>query len=89
MMLGEDSTAGRWWQQVGEEAIRRKVDGIVFMGAHWEVSGKGVEIAANATNPEKQPVAWVSPDKYIDYYVSPCLQTYSQTWKYINAHWKL
>ena len=40
------------------------------MGAHWEVSGKGVEIASNDGNPKKQPVAWVEPSKYVDYQAS-------------------
>lgn len=41
MMLGEDSTAGRYWQKVGEEALARGVKGVVFMSAHWEVGGAG------------------------------------------------
>lgn len=76
-MLGEDSTAGRYWQQVGEEAMRRGIKGVVFMGAHWEVGGSGVEIASNPGKDAvtKQPVAWVTPDKYVDYEVreEPCL----------------
>ncbi|SCZ98968.1 BZ3500_MvSof-1268-A1-R1_Chr3-1g05738 [Microbotryum saponariae] len=70
MMLGEDSSAGRYWQKVGEEAMARKIEGVVFMGAHWEVNGNGFEIASNASEPVKQPVAWVSPDKYIDYNIN-------------------
>ncbi|SCV74179.1 BQ2448_6611 [Microbotryum intermedium] len=70
MMLGEDSAAGRYWQKVGEEAMARKIEGVVFMGAHWEVNGDGFEIASNASEPVKQPVAWVSPDKYIDYNIN-------------------
>ena len=72
MMLGEWSTAGAYWQSVGEEAVRRGVKGLVFMGAHWEVGGEGVEIASNpgAANVVKQPVAWVEPSKYINYEVS-------------------
>ncbi|ORY86669.1 catalytic LigB subunit of aromatic ring-opening dioxygenase, partial [Leucosporidium creatinivorum] len=71
MMLGEDSSAGRYWQLVGEEALKRGVEGVVFMGAHWEVDGAGVEIASNpgAGAVVKQPVAWVTPDKYVDYEV--------------------
>lgn len=71
MMLGEDSTAGRYWQSVGEEATKRGVKGVVFLGAHWEVSGTGVEVASNpgAKSVIKQPVAWVTPDKYVDYEV--------------------
>lgn len=71
-MLGEDSSAGRFWQSVGEAASRRGVDGVVFMGAHWEVGGSGVEIASNPgkEHVKKQPVAWVEPSKYVDYAVS-------------------
>ncbi|BGP33025.1 hypothetical protein JCM10296v2_004814 [Rhodotorula toruloides] len=72
MMLGEDSSAGRYWQSVGEEARKRGVKGVVFLGAHWEVSGTGVEIASNpgAKSVIKQPVAWVTPDKYVDYEIN-------------------
>ena len=72
MMLGEDSTAGRYWEEVGKEALKRGVKGVVFMGAHWEVGGAGVEIASNPGKDAvvKQPVAWVTPDKYVDYEVS-------------------
>jgi hypothetical protein len=72
MMLGEDSSAGRFWQSVGEEASRRGVEGVVFMGAHWEVGGNGVEIASNPgkDHVKKQPVAWVESSKYLDYEVS-------------------
>ncbi|KAM0793766.1 hypothetical protein ACM66B_001184 [Microbotryomycetes sp. NB124-2] len=70
MMLGEDTESGRWWQSVGEEAMKRKVKGVVFLGAHWEVSGNGVEIASNDGNPKKQPVAWVEPSKYVDYQIN-------------------
>ncbi len=41
MMLGEDSTAGRYWQKVGEEAKARGIKGVVFMSSHWEVGGTG------------------------------------------------
>lgn len=70
-MLGEDSSAGRYWEEVGREASRRQISGVVFMGAHWEVDGDGVEIASNpgAGAVVKQPVAWVTPDKYVDYEV--------------------
>lgn len=72
MMLGEDSTAGRYWEEVGKEAMKRGIKGVVFMGAHWEVGGAGVEIASNPGKDAvvKQPVAWVTPDKYVDYEVS-------------------
>ncbi|KWU43411.1 LigB subunit of an aromatic-ring-opening dioxygenase LigAB [Rhodotorula sp. JG-1b] len=72
MMLGEDSTAGRYWEEVGKEALKRGVKGVVFMGAHWEVGGAGVEIASNPGKDAvvKQPVAWVTPDKYVDYEIN-------------------
>jgi len=66
MMLGEDSAPGFFWRQVGQEAKRRGVKGIVWMGAHWECTGEGFEIAANPTTPKKQPVGWVDPQKYTD-----------------------
>lgn len=71
MMLGEHSSAGAYWQKVGEEATRRGVKGLVFMGAHWEVGGEGVEIASNPGKDHvvKQPVAWVEPAKYVNYEV--------------------
>ncbi|KAM0753459.1 LigB subunit of an aromatic-ring-opening dioxygenase LigAB [Meredithblackwellia eburnea MCA 4105] len=70
MMLGEDSGPGRYWESVGKEAMKRGVKGVIFMGAHWEVSGAGVEIASNDGNPKKQPVAWVEPAKYVDYQIN-------------------
>jgi aromatic ring-opening dioxygenase catalytic subunit (LigB family) len=44
MMLGEDSVVGDFWASVGTEAKRRGVKGIVFMGAHWEVTGDAFEV---------------------------------------------
>lgn len=44
MMLGEDSAPAKFWQSVGVEAKRRGIKGIVWMGAHWEVSGEGFEV---------------------------------------------
>lgn len=40
------------------------------MGAHWESTGKKFEVASNVGNPKKQPVSWVSPDKYQDYKIN-------------------
>lgn len=71
MMLGEDTSVGRFWQAVGETARNQGVKGVVFMGSHWEVGGSGVEIASNpgSEHVKKQPVAWVEPSKYVDYEV--------------------
>lgn len=76
MMLGEDSSAGRYWEEVGREAMARNIEGVVFMGAHWEVSGAGVEISSNPGRDAvvKQPVAWVTPDKYVNYEVRASLR---------------
>lgn len=37
--------------------------------------GDSVQISSNDGNPVKQPVAWVSPEKYVDYQInsSPAL----------------
>lgn len=49
MMLGEDSAPGFFWQSVGNEAKKRGVKGIVFMGAHWEVED-GFEVCLPASS---------------------------------------
>ncbi|GAA5875176.1 hypothetical protein JCM8547_005543 [Rhodosporidiobolus lusitaniae] len=86
MMLGEDSTAGRYWESVGKEALKRGVIGVVFMSSHWEISGNGVEIASNpgAENVVKQPVAWVTPDKYVDYEINSSPELAERVKEHLN-----
>lgn len=45
MMLGEDSKPAEFWQNVGKEAKRRGIKGIIWMGAHWEATGEGFEVS--------------------------------------------
>lgn len=47
MMLGEDSEPAEFWKSVGQEAKRRGIKGIVWMGAHWETSN-GFEVRCTA-----------------------------------------
>ncbi len=43
-----------------------------IQGAHWATVGDEIEVAANPS-PEKSPVAYVHPSKYVDYRLNPDL----------------
>lgn len=43
-------------------------------GAHWDAAGDAIEISANPT-PEKSPVGYVHPSKYVHYKLNPDLPT--------------
>ncbi|KAH8423759.1 DODA-type extradiol aromatic ring-opening family dioxygenase [Aspergillus melleus] len=47
---------------------------ILEQGAHWDCLGDKIEVATNP-NPDKSPVAYVHPDKYINYKLNPDLAT--------------
>ncbi|ETS61950.1 hypothetical protein PaG_04064 [Moesziomyces aphidis] len=70
MMLGEQSTPAQYWEEMGREAMRRGIKRVIMMGAHWESPTDEILVAANPTNPKKQPVAWVEPSRYVDYKIN-------------------
>ncbi|KAJ5536250.1 hypothetical protein N7513_009436 [Penicillium frequentans] len=74
MMLGEESTSADYWKQCGDEALSRGIKGVVIMGAHWDCLGDKIEVATNP-KPGKSPVAYVKPEKYVDYELIPDLDT--------------
>ncbi|EAW20801.1 DODA-type extradiol aromatic ring-opening family dioxygenase [Aspergillus fischeri NRRL 181] len=74
MMLGEISESADYWRRTGEEALAHNIKGVIIMGAHWDCLGDKIEVATNP-NPDKSPVAYVHPDKYINYKLNPDLET--------------
>ncbi|KAK7534743.1 Extradiol ring-cleavage dioxygenase, class III enzyme, subunit B [Phyllosticta citribraziliensis] len=74
MMLGEESTSADYWKKCGDEALAHGIKGVVMMGAHWDADADRVEVAMNPT-PNKSPVAYVHPSKYVDYVLQPDLAT--------------
>lgn len=74
MMLGEESRSADYWKQCGDEAIKQGVKGIIMMGAHWDVTGDKIQVATNP-NPNKSPVAYVHPSKYVDWKLNPDIKT--------------
>ena len=73
MMLGEESESGSYWEACGNDALAHNIKGVVMMGAHWDASGDAIEVASNP-HPQKSPVAYVHPSKYIDYELNPDLE---------------
>lgn len=74
MMLGEESESATYWKKCGDEALAHGIKGVVIMGAHWDARGDKVQVAANP-KPNKNPVAYVHPSKYIDYQLNTDLET--------------
>ncbi|EPS27219.1 hypothetical protein POX_e06194 [Penicillium oxalicum] len=74
MMLGEESTSADYWKKCGDEALARNIKGVIIMGAHWDCLGDRIEVSTNP-NPGKSPVAYVNPDKYVNYKLNPDLET--------------
>ncbi|CEN61145.1 Extradiol ring-cleavage dioxygenase, class III enzyme, subunit B [Aspergillus pseudodeflectus] len=74
MMLGEESESADYWRKCGAEALARGIKGVVIMGAHWDCSHDSLEVATNP-NPGKSPVAYVNPEKYINYKLTPDIPT--------------
>ncbi|KGO71717.1 Extradiol ring-cleavage dioxygenase, class III enzyme, subunit B [Penicillium italicum] len=74
MMLGEESSSASYWKKCGDEALEHGIKGIVCMGAHWDCSGDQIQVSTSPT-PEKSPVAYVSPSKYVDYKLNNDLGT--------------
>ncbi|GAM41717.1 hypothetical protein EIK77_008769 [Talaromyces pinophilus] len=74
MMLGEESTSADYWKKCGDEALANGIKGVVMMGAHWDCSGVNkIQVAMNP-KPNKSPVAYVHPSKYVDYELAPDLE---------------
>ncbi|KAI4779263.1 LigB subunit of an aromatic-ring-opening dioxygenase LigAB, partial [Aureobasidium sp. EXF-8845] len=74
MMLGEESTSGDYWKKCGDEALAHDIKGVIMMGAHWDARGDKILVSANP-KPNKSPVAYVHPSKYVDYALNPDLPT--------------
>ncbi|KAK4918221.1 hypothetical protein LTR66_016885 [Elasticomyces elasticus] len=74
MMLGEETESADYWKKCGDTALANGVKGVIMMGAHWDANGDRIEVATNP-NPGKSPVAYVSPEKYVDYKLVPDIAT--------------
>ncbi|THZ04496.1 LigB subunit of an aromatic-ring-opening dioxygenase LigAB [Aureobasidium pullulans] len=74
MMLGEESTSADYWKKCGDDALAHGIKGVVMMGAHWDARGDKIMVSANP-KPEKSPVAYVHPSKYLHYELNPDLPT--------------
>lgn len=74
MMLGEESTSADYWKKCGDEALAHGIKGVVMMGAHWDCKGGGIQVSANP-KPQKSPVGYVHPSKYLHYELKPDLPT--------------
>ncbi|KAK3680737.1 hypothetical protein LTR37_021092 [Vermiconidia calcicola] len=74
MMLGEASSSADYWKRCGDEALAKNIKGVVMMGAHWDATWDAIEVATTP-NPGKSPVAYVHPDKYVNYKLRPDLET--------------
>ncbi|GAB7351464.1 hypothetical protein MBLNU459_g2124t1 [Dothideomycetes sp. NU459] len=72
MMLGEESSSADYWKKCGDEALAHGIKGVVMMGAHWDATGDAIEVSANP-KPEKSPVGYVHPSKYVHYQLNPDL----------------
>jgi aromatic ring-opening dioxygenase catalytic subunit (LigB family) len=66
MMLGEETESADYWKKAGDEALAHGIKGVVMMGAHWDTLGERIEVATNP-RPQKSPVGFVHPSKYVDY----------------------
>ncbi|KAK5004272.1 hypothetical protein LTR28_009130, partial [Elasticomyces elasticus] len=82
MMLGGETESADYWKKCGDAALANGVKGVIMMhvhspseqGAHWDANGDRIEVATNP-NPGKSPVAYVSPEKYVDYKLVPDIAT--------------
>ncbi|KAL4865533.1 hypothetical protein BDV12DRAFT_211026 [Aspergillus spectabilis] len=74
MMLGEESSSADYWRKCGTEALARGIKGVIIMGAHWDSHYDTVEVSTNPT-PAKSPVAYVNPEKYVNYKLTPDIPT--------------
>ncbi|KAF3770719.1 LigB subunit of an aromatic-ring-opening dioxygenase LigAB [Cryphonectria parasitica EP155] len=84
MMLGEDSASARYWERMGDQAVRNGVEHVIMMGAHWATTFDGVLISANP-HPGKNPVAFVHPSKYEQYRLNPDLAMVSTIQSHLSA----
>ncbi|KAF9733975.1 hypothetical protein PMIN06_011405 [Paraphaeosphaeria minitans] len=85
MMLGEESKSATYWKQCGDEALAHNIKGVVMMGAHWDARGTNrIDVATNP-DPQKSPVAYVHPSKYVDYKLVPDVSTGNRIVGMLNA----
>lgn len=75
MMLGEECESASYWKKCGDEALAHNIKGVIIMGAHWDSLGEDkIQVATNPS-PNKSPVAYVHPSKYVDYQLNPDIPT--------------
>jgi aromatic ring-opening dioxygenase catalytic subunit (LigB family) len=75
MMLGEESQSATYWKACGDTALANNIKGVIMMGAHWDARGTNrIDVSMNP-KPQKSPVAYVHPRKYVDYELVPDLPT--------------
>ena len=74
MMLGEECESATYWKKCGDEALAHGIKGVVMMGAHWDCLNDEIQVATNPS-PQKSPVAYVHPSKYVDYQLTPDVAT--------------
>ncbi|KAF2245727.1 hypothetical protein BU26DRAFT_522112 [Trematosphaeria pertusa] len=75
MMLGEESRSADYWKKCGDEALAHGIKGVIMMSAHWDARGTNRVDVAMKPDPQKSPVAYVHPSKYVDYKLKPDLAT--------------
>ncbi|KAF5494428.1 Extradiol ring-cleavage dioxygenase [Colletotrichum siamense] len=73
MMLGEDSEPAHIWESVGDEVLRRGIERIVIMGAHWDAPGDAVDVSMNP-NAGKDPVGGVKDSRWMPYKMVPDIE---------------
>ena len=74
MMLGEECQSASYWKKCGDEALAHDIKGVVIMGAHWDCLRDKIQVATNQT-PQKSPVSYVDPVKYLEYQLNPDIAT--------------
>ncbi|ESZ93896.1 aromatic ring-opening dioxygenase family protein [Sclerotinia borealis F-4128] len=85
MMLGEESNSATYWKKCGDEALANGIKHVVIMGAHWATLGNEIEVASNP-NPEKSPVAYVHPSKYVPYKLNPDIPMASRCVEFLRNY---
>ncbi|OQV00735.1 hypothetical protein CLAIMM_06194 [Cladophialophora immunda] len=74
MLTGEQSRVRDYWRYHGDKALEYPVRGIIMMGAHWDVRGRKVHVAANP-NPKPEPIGLVKKSEWIHHKPNPDVQT--------------
>ncbi|KAF8797478.1 catalytic LigB subunit of aromatic ring-opening dioxygenase [Phlegmacium glaucopus] len=64
--LVDETSTTEFYKKIGVYARKEKIQGIVWMAAHWETPYDTIELSSNP-NPDKDFVAFV-PDEILDWY---------------------